>query len=330
MRATLNNDKSGIMRIILAPMEGVIDHLMRHLLTANGSIDLCLTEFVRIVDQKLPERVFYRLCPELHHQSKTPNGTPVRVQLLGQDPNWLAENAVVATSLGSPGIDLNFGCPAKLVNKNKGGAILLREPDTLYKIMKSVRQAVPMHLPTTAKMRLGYEDKSLALENAIALAEGGATEIAIHARTKTEGYKPPAYWPWIKKIKQVVQCNIIANGEIWTPNDAVECLSQSGCHDIMLGRGALATPNLASWIKGQQQKMTWFELVEFLITYSSYEIEGDKGLYYSNRIKQWLNYIRLQYPQAKPFFQSIRTIKKAPEMIQALHHEREHQLLSGN
>lgn len=158
------------MRIILAPMEGVIDHIMRDLFTQLGGIDLCMTEFVRIVDQKLPDRVFYRLSPELHHQGKTANGTPVRIQLLGQDPGWLAENAAVATRLGSPGIDLNFGCPAKLVNKNKGGAILLREPETLYKIMKSVREAVPAYLPTTAKMRLGFEDKTLAIENAQALS----------------------------------------------------------------------------------------------------------------------------------------------------------------
>lgn len=311
------------MRIILAPMEGVIDHLMRDLLTSLGGIDLCMTEFVRIVDQKLPERVFYRLCPELHKDCRTTNGTPVRVQLLGQDPNWLAENARVATQLGSHGIDLNFGCPAKLVNKNKGGAILLREPDTLYHIMKAVRSAVPSELPTTAKMRLGYEDKSLAIENAQALAEGGATEIAIHARTKVEGYKPPAHWPWIAQVRQHVDCNVIANGEIWNPTDAKRCQQMSQCQDLMLGRGALAIPNLAAWIKGQADRLTWAQLLEFLITYSKYEIEGDKGLYYSNRIKQWLAYIRLQYPEAAELFYQIRTIKDAKSMLAALSAQRE-------
>lgn len=306
------------MRIVLAPMEGVIDHLMRDLLTRLGGIDLCMTEFVRIVDQKLPDRVFYRLCPELKQDSKTSNGTPVRIQLLGQDPNWLAENAVVATQLGSFGIDLNFGCPAKLVNKNKGGAILLREPDTLYKIMREVRAAVPSELPTTAKMRLGYEDKSLAIENAQALAEGGASEIAIHARTKSEGYRPPAYWDWIAKVKQHVSCNVIANGEIWDPTDAQNCLDQSNCQDIMLGRGALAVPNLAAWIKGQGTKMSWRELIDFLLLYSQYEMEGDKGLYYSNRVKQWLVYIKMQYPEAKALFHQIRTINRSDEMVAAL------------
>ena len=306
------------MKIVLAPMEGVVDHIMRDLLTRQGGFDLCITEFVRIVDQKLPERVYYRLCPELYNGCKTPNGTPVRIQLLGQDPNWLAENAVVASSLGSPGVDLNFGCPAKAVNKSKGGAVLLQEPETLYKIAKAVRAAVPSDLPVTAKMRLGYEDKSLAFENAAALAEGGISELAIHARTKTEGYKPPAYWPWIHKIKQQTNLPIIANGEIWNVENAMQCQQESGCIDLMLGRGALATPNLAAWIKGQQTRMAWPELLALLIEYSHYEIEGDRGLYYSNRIKQWLSFIRLQYPLADELFRQVRRIMKAEPMLEAI------------
>jgi len=309
------------MRITLAPMEGVIDHLMRHILTSMGGIDLCMTEFVRIVDQKLPDRVFYRLCPELKTGCITPNGVPVRIQLLGQDPNWLAENAVVATELGGPGIDLNFGCPAKLVNKNKGGAILLKEPETLYQIAKSVRAAVDPNLPVTAKMRLGYEDKSLAIENAQALEAGGVSEIAIHARTKNEGYKPPAYWPWIAQIKQNVSVPLIANGEIWTPQDAINCQEQSECQNIMLGRGALAVPNLAAWIKGQSDKLSWQDLLLLLLEYSRHEIEGDKGLYYSNRVKQWMVYIKIMYPQASEFFRQVRTIKRADLMYQAIENE---------
>lgn len=306
------------MNITLAPMEGVIDHLMRDMLTSMGGIDLCVTEFIRIVDQKLPNRVFFRFCPELAHGCKTPSGTPVKIQLLGQDPNWLAENAVVATSLGSPGIDLNFGCPAKTVNKNRGGAVLLKDPETLYAIASEVRKAVPSHLPVTAKMRLGFEDKSLAIENAQALEAGGVDEIAIHARTKTEGYKPPAYWSWIKTISQQVSTPLVANGEIWQPKDARQCQQESGCENIMLGRGALATPNLAAWIKGEQNKLAWFEIFDLMLAFSNYEIEGDKGLYYSNRVKQWLSYLKEQYPEAQLLLRDIRTIRKQQEMKLAL------------
>lgn len=104
------------MRVLLAPMEGVLDALVRELLTEVNDYDLCITEFVRVVDQLLPVKVFHRICPELHHASRTPSGTPVRIQLLGQHPQWLAENAARATALGSYGVDLNCGCPSKVVN----------------------------------------------------------------------------------------------------------------------------------------------------------------------------------------------------------------------
>lgn len=101
------------MRVLLAPMEGVLDSLVRELLTEVNDYDLCITEFVRVVDQLLPVKVFHRICPELQNASRTPSGTLVRVQLLGQFPQWLAENAARAVELGSWGVDLNCGCPSK-------------------------------------------------------------------------------------------------------------------------------------------------------------------------------------------------------------------------
>lgn len=306
------------MRIILAPMEGVVDHLMRDMLTRIGGFDLCITEFVRVVDQLLPRRVFTRLCPELLNDGKTPAGTPVRVQLLGQEPEWLAENAARAVALGSPGVDLNFGCPAKTVNKSKGGAVLLKETETLYRIMQAVRSAVPAEFPVTAKMRLGFDDTSLALDNARALAEAGASELTVHARTKADGYRPPAYWPWIAEIRKVISIPVIANGEIWQPTDASLCREQSGSADIMLGRGALAQPNLALRIRDGVPLLPWPDVLALLMRYSEYEIAGDKGLYYSNRIKQWFSYLRLQYPEAESLFQQLRLLRKSADIVTLL------------
>ena len=306
------------MRVFLAPMEGVVDHLMRDMLTRVGGFDLCVTEFVRIVDQKLPQKTFYRLCPELHEGGKTPSGVPVRVQLLGQHPQWLAENALTAVELGSPGVDLNFGCPAKTVNKSKGGAVLLQYTELLHDIVKAVREAVPAHLPVTAKIRLGFEDKSLAIDNAVAIDEAGASELVVHARTKTEGYRPPAYWDWIKKIRANTRLPVIANGEIWTYEDARRCQEMSGCNDVMIGRGALAMPNLARHIRDNEAPMSWPELAQLLIDYSGYEIYGDKGRYYPNRLKQWCGYLKRQYPQAEVLFDNIRRLQKADEIVAVL------------
>ena len=290
------------MQIVLAPMEGVVDHLMREMLTQIGGYDLCVTEFIRVVDQCLPARVFQRICPELAQGGKTVSGTPVRVQLLGQEPNWLAENAVRAVELGSPGVDLNFGCPAKAVNKSRGGAVLLKQTEQLYQIVKTVRDAVPAKYPVSAKIRLGYDDTSLTLANAEAICAAGASSLAVHARTKSDGYRPPAYWPWIAKIKQHVAIPLIANGEIWSAADAVQCQQQSNCQDIMLGRGALAMPNLAQTIKQQQPVMPWPQVLQLLMNYSEFEITGDKGKYYANRVKLF----KTAVPAGRGFISTIK------------------------
>lgn len=299
-------------------MEGVVDHLMREMLTQIGGFDLCVTEFVRIVDQKLPAKTFLRLCPELENGGKTASGVPVRVQLLGQHPQWLAENALTAIELGSPGVDLNFGCPAKTVNKSRGGAVLLKETQALYDIVKAVREAVPSSFPVTAKIRLGFDDKSKAIDNAQAIEAAGASELTVHARTKTEGYKPPAYWDWIAKIKSKTTIPVIANGEIWSAEDAYQCQQQSACENIMIGRGALALPNLANCIKQSASPMSWQALTRLLIQYSGYEIYGDKGRYYPNRIKQWCGYLKRQYPQAEQLFNDIRRLQNADDIVAVL------------
>ena len=139
--------KPQVRKIILAPMEGVADELMRELLTSLNHYDFCITEFVRVVSSLIPKHVFTRACPELDYGCVTRSGTPLRMQLLGQEPDWMAENAVRALEMGSHGIDINFGCPAKAVNKSKGGAILLNEPEQIYRIVTV--SYTHLTLPTT-------------------------------------------------------------------------------------------------------------------------------------------------------------------------------------
>lgn len=306
------------MRLVLAPMEGVVDDLMRDILSTINPFDLVVTEFVRVVDQLLPEKVYYKLCPELHNNGLTPNGTPVRVQLLGQHPEWMAENAVRAVELGSRGVDVNFGCPAKIVNKNKGGAVLLQYPDNLHNIVKAMRQAVPADQPVTAKIRLGYEDKSLFMENALAIYEAGASEIAIHARSKVDGYKPPAYWEYITEVKKRLPIPVIANGEIWNEADAKRCMEITGCSDIMIGRGAISLPNLGACIKNGNQPYTWTETLDLLLSYTDKQVNGKKADYLPARIKQWFCYLNRQYPQADDLFRELRVFKTANEIVSVL------------
>ena len=167
------------MQLMLAPMEGVIDHTMRAMLTSLGGIDRCVTEFVRVTERLLPPKVFYRLCPELANGGKTHSGVPVYIQLLGGQPAVLADNAARAAELGAPGIDLNFGCPAKTVNRSDGGSIILREPGRVHAIAAAVRAAVPATVPVTVKTRLGYEDQSLFLDIVRGIEAAGVNEVRL-------------------------------------------------------------------------------------------------------------------------------------------------------
>ena len=123
-------------------MEGLLDHGLRDTLTRVPGVDLCVSEFIRVTNTVLPRRAFLRVVPELLNGSRTPSGVPVRVQLLGSDPECLADNAAVLAQLAPAGIDLNFGCPAKQVNRHGGGSVLLQDPEVLYQIVRAVESAL--------------------------------------------------------------------------------------------------------------------------------------------------------------------------------------------
>lgn len=313
------------MRIVLAPLEGVMDHTVRELLTSLGGYDLCVTEFLRVSNhQLLPPRTFYQLAPELENNGFTPSGVPVRLQLLGSQPDTLAMNAQRAIELGSHGIDLNLGCPAKAVNKSKGGAVLLKEPQLISAAVNELRKAVPKDKTLSVKIRLGWDDPNCVHEIVDAIVQAGADELTIHARTKEDGYKAEAIkWHYIAKVKERLAAegksfSIIANGEIWEVEDAMACRKISNCDDIMIGRGALASPNLAAMVAGISEKMSWVEVVQMILDYRKVQVIGSKGHHYSSRVKQWLSQMRRSYPEANELFMAIKKINDREDMITAL------------
>lgn len=306
-------------RLILAPMEGLADDVLRDVLTRTGSYDWCVTEFVRVTGTVLPHSSYRRLSPELKSGSRTPGGTPTRVQLLGSDPEMMARNAAHLARMRPAGIDINFGCPAPLVNRHGGGAALLGEPDLLHAIVSAVRRAVPPDIPVTAKMRLGIEDTALALDCARALEAGGAESIVVHARTKRDGYKPPARWEWLRHIRATLRVPLIANGEVWTLADYIGIRDVSGCDDVMLGRGAVADPLLATrirrWLAGEETQADnaadWDE-VRRLIGRFWYRV-NDKlpARHTPGRLKQWLGLMQRSYPQAETLYLALREMRSA-------------------
>ena len=301
-------------------MEGLTDPIMREVLTHVGSFDWCVTEFIRVTDAVLPDHVYHTYCPELLTDGKTAAGTSVHVQFLGNNAEMLAANAARVVELGAPAIDLNFGCPAKTVNRHRGGSVLLDEPEVVHQLVKAVRDAVPPHIPVSAKMRLGYLDRNYTLENAHAIEDAGAAWLTVHARTKAEGYTPPAFWDQLQPIQHALKINVIANGEIWNNQDAKQCRLESGCADLMLGRGAVTTPDLSQCIRQNIDTalLTWDEL---LLLQSRF-LQGNykKEINMVGRYKQWLGMMSKHYPQAKTLWNEVKRIKQLQEMIDQLQH----------
>ena len=311
------------MRIILAPMEGLVDAPIRETLTKVGGIDRCVTEFIRVTHGMLPPRIFYKYAPELHNSALTEVGTPVAVQLLGSNADMMGRHGAKAAELGAGQVDINFGCPAKTVNKHKGGCVLMREPELMYEITAAVRKAVPADIPVTAKMRLGYDDRSMGVACGQALEAAGASEIVIHARSKVDGYKPPAYWEEIARVREAVNSHVIANGEIWTVDDYWRCRKVSGCDDVMIGRGLIARPDLAAQIKASQSgetrdPMSWAEAVVLVREYAAALQTRLEDKYVTGRIKQWLNYLRQGFAEAEALWPQARKIRGVAPMLACL------------
>lgn len=306
------------MKLFLAPMEGVVDWVMRDTLTRIGGIDQCVTEFLRVTNRLHPESVFYKNCPELKTNSETRWGTPVFLQLLGGQAEPLALNAERAAKLGAKGIDLNFGCPAKTVNRHDGGASLLKSCDRIYDIVKTVRDAVPASTPVTAKIRLGFDDPSHCLDIAQAVEEANATWLTVHCRTKTDGYKPPAHWEWIPKIKERVKIKIIANGEIWNVDDFHRCVEVTQCEDYMIGRGVMSNPFIFKQIQHSLKKetveeMSWEKAKSLLPQFFEASTLYINNHFAVSRSKQWLRALSLKNPEAKPVFEQLKVLKDPVE-----------------
>lgn len=308
------------MRLLLAPMEGLLDATLRDVLTRASPYDWGVSEFARVSGTLLPHRFYRRFCPELTNAGRTAAGIPVRVQLLGSDPACLADNAAHLAALNPPGIDLNFGCPAPIVNRHRGGAILLDEPELLHRIACEVRVAVPAGIPFTAKMRLGVSDTGRAVECAQALADGGVEGLVVHARTKLDGYRPPAHWSWVGRIAGAVHVPVTANGEVWSEGDWSRCRAESGVADVMLGRGAVADPFLARRLRlgpiaqDPDREAEWQELKGLLALYWQRVQQKVLPQHAPGRLKQWLNLLRRNYPQAERLFLELRTARRPAEI----------------
>jgi tRNA-dihydrouridine synthase C len=313
--------------LVLAPMEGVTDAPMRALLTEVGGFTFCVTEFLRVAQNAPGQRVFREHVPELAEGCRTPSGVPVQVQLLGGDPDRLALAAQTAVRAGARAVDLNFGCPAPTVNRHEGGATLLKHPSRIHAIVTAVRAALPGEVPVSAKLRLGWDDPRAIHENADRAAEAGAGWITIHGRTKVQGYAPPADWKTIGEVRRRLGIPVVANGDIRSVEDLRRCRDETGCLHFMLGRGALASPWLASeaarelGIPGASPPPSlrgtpaeWLSLVGRFTDIA--RGMGASPTYTATRIKQWLR--MANHEGQLPWFEGLKTLRGLQDLLDYL------------
>lgn len=306
--------------VALAPMDGVTDHVYRELLTGlrggHSGISQCVSEFVRVTRDVVPDHVIRRHCPEVDRGGRTSAGVPVFVQILGGDEGPMADTAAAAVALGAPGIDINFGCPAKTVNNHDGGATILKTPQRVERIVGAVRRAVPDHVPVSVKIRLGWDTADPVADIARAAEAGGGAWLTIHARTRLQLYKPPVDWVSIGRAREAVSFPVVANGDLNTPDDVAACARASGCDAFMVGRGAMGRPLIFAQIRGEDEPdldLPW--LAGVLLDYADRLLAaGAPERATVGRVKQWLRLAAPAFNEMRDVFDALKRLSDLAQL----------------
>lgn len=274
-------------RVLQSPLSGVTDMVFRRLVRRYAPDSMMYTEMVNATGLH-----YVRELPKIMELDERER--PISIQLFDCRPDFLAEAAVMAVEEGADTIDINMGCPVNKITKNGGGSSLLREPETAEAIVRAVVEAVAV--PVTVKTRIGWTDKEInILDFAKRMEAAGAKMITVHGRTRSQGYNGNAKWEWIAKVKEILNIPVIANGDIFSVEAAVNCLEQTGADGVMCSRGTLGYPFLVGEIDhflktGEERTApTPIERLacarEHLL--ALYEYKGDRGVRQARKHMTW-------------------------------------------
>lgn len=256
----LPKNQNGCPYLLLAPMEGLGDRPFRKAMASIGGFDEGVTEFIRV-----PRNAHVPSLATVYDANELAP-IPLAAQIMGSEPELIAEMARELTRRGAKRIDLNCGCPSNTVVGKGAGSSLLKDPSSLHEVAKALVQAT--ELPVTVKMRSGFEDTSLLKENLLAAQESGIRFLTLHPRTKVDGYGPPAKWELIAYAKSILKIPVVGNGDILTPHDAHRMLKETNCDALMIGRGSAMNPFIFHEIKASFTEKpflsTWSDLKQFI------------------------------------------------------------------
>lgn len=266
----------GSLPLVLAPMAAVSDPPFRRIALELGA-DLAPTE---LVSAEGLWRLHARTLAYLRHDPSVER--PFCVQIFGARPESMSKAAEIAVARGAGLVDLNMGCPVSKVTKGGAGAALMNDPERAAAIVAAVRRALPASVPVTAKIRSGWDAGSLnAAAFARRLERAGVAAIAVHGRTRAQGYSGRADWEAIAAVKRAVGIPVIGNGDVLDRADALRMIEQTGCDAVMIGRGAMGNPWIFRECKGgaaagraERGPMVRRHLLEHLEHFGRAEVQG--------------------------------------------------------